>query len=81
MDKDDALKRMEAQVSRRGIGNLKEEIENGTVTAIIENSGNSNSSSDGGSDTLWNTLRQCIQDPKSWKAGRCPQSIFDDNVM
>ena len=39
MEKDDALKRMEAQQSRRGIGNLDEEIEKGVVTGIIDNNG------------------------------------------
>jgi len=39
MDKVDALKRMEAQLSRRGIGNLDQELLNGSVTAVIQNDG------------------------------------------
>lgn len=65
MDKDDAVKRMEAQMSRRGIGNVQDEIDNGTITAIIENDKDS-------SDNLWEMLKQTFMDPKSWKDGRCP---------
>ena len=34
--REDAEKRIEAQKSRRGIGNVEEEVKNGVVTAIIE---------------------------------------------
>jgi dephospho-CoA kinase len=39
MSFDDAAKRVEAQQARRGIGNLKEEVNNGIVTAVIDNAG------------------------------------------
>lgn len=86
MDRADALKRMEAQVTRRGIGNLDQEIKNGSVTAVIENYGSISNGTDDesadsngdGSDQLWNTIRQCLTDPNSWKEGRCPQNILED---
>lgn len=64
MDEDDALKRMEAQLSRRGIGNLEDEIDNGCVTAVIENNGDS-------SDELWDVIQQTLINPDAWKNGRC----------
>lgn len=67
MDENDALKRLEAQLSRRGIGNLEDEIDNGCVTAVIENNGNS-------SDELWHVIRQTIINPHAWKDGRCLES-------
>ena len=47
MDKEDALKRMEAQLSRRGSGNLDQELLNGAVTGVIENDGVSGDERDG----------------------------------
>jgi len=39
LDPDDARRRMTDQESRRGIGNLNEEVERGFVTAVVDNSG------------------------------------------
>ncbi len=71
MTKEDALQRMEAQLSRRGIGNLEEEMKNGYVTAVIENNGNC-------SEELWNNIRERLIDPKAWKDGRC---LMDDTLI
>lgn len=57
--KEDAEKRMEAQMTRRGIGNIYEEVKNGVVTAIIENSG--------GVDELKAALLEKLQDSNAWK--------------
>lgn len=67
LNKEDALERMEAQLTRRGIGNLEQELEIGSITAVIENNG----------DELWETLQQCLTNPKSWKNGRCPNDILE----
>jgi len=60
LSQEEAMKRMSAQESRRGIGNLQEEIKNGIITKIIEN--NSNQIED-----LKDTLREALFDPTSWK--------------
>lgn len=39
LSREEAVKRIEAQNSRRGIGNIQQELENGVVTATIDNSG------------------------------------------
>ena len=69
MDREDALKRMEAQLSRRGIGNLDQELSNGSVTAVIQNdgTGGENRAEDGDGNDLWNSIQQCLTDPESWK--------------
>lgn len=72
MKEEDALERMEAQLSSRGIGNLNEELENGSVTGIIVNDGGD----DNGDELLWDKLRQCFDDPKCWKEGRFPENII-----
>ncbi len=59
LSEEESLKRMEAQVSRRGIGNLEEEIQNKVVTNVIENSGSL--------DELRKVLEGALCDPKSWK--------------
>jgi len=68
MAKEDALNRLNAQLSRRGIGNWKEELEGGAVTAVIENEGRTTSD-------LWDNMKQCLEDPKCWKNDRCPPQI------
>ncbi len=68
MDKNDALKRLKAQVSRRGIGNWEEELNDGAVTAVIENEG----------CDLWDEMKKCFDDPKCWKEQRCPQKSIED---
>ena len=56
---EDAEKRIEAQKSRRGIGNIDEEVRNGVVNAIIENRG--------GLEELKATLMASLNDEKCWK--------------
>ncbi len=69
MDRQDALKRMEAQKCRRGIGNWKDELQEGAVTAVIENNFHEGSG-------LWNKMRTCLMDPSCWKDSRCPPPFF-----
>ena len=96
MDREDAMKRMEAQLCRRGIGNLEQELLKGTVTAVIDNDGGGNESDNEGTidkknmgedkeeskeedgSDLWNTIRQYLTDPTSWKEGRCPTDILEE---
>lgn len=59
MDGQDASLRIDAQQSRRGIGNLQEEIDRGTVTTVIENNGSI--------EDLTKTLAEKLSDPSSWK--------------
>ena len=54
-----AIKRMDAQTSRRGIGNLEEEIKNNVVTAVIKN--------DSSLEDLSTALRKSLVDPNAWK--------------
>ena len=65
MKKEDALNRLEAQLDRRGIGNWKEELAGGAVTAVIENEG----------VELWNKVKECLVDPNCWKNDRCPPEL------
>lgn len=62
MSRQDALQRMEAQLTRRGIGNCEDELKDGSVTAVIENDGHD----------LWEKMRLCLIDPTCWKESRCP---------
>ena len=57
--KEDAEKRMKAQTTRRGIGNIDEEVKSGVVTAIIDNNG--------GVDELKAALLEKLQDLNAWK--------------
>jgi dephospho-CoA kinase len=59
LSQEEAEKRINAQESRRGIGNLKEEIRNGVVTGVIENKGSL--------DELKQTLSAALNDSQSWK--------------
>jgi dephospho-CoA kinase len=68
MKKEEALNRLQAQLDRRGIGNWKEELESGAVTAVIENEGSA-------AAELWNKVKQCLVDPKCWKDDRCPPEL------
>jgi dephospho-CoA kinase len=52
-------KRLNAQQSRRGIGNLPQEIEDGAVTGIIENNGEL--------EDLTISLRKALDNPSFWK--------------
>jgi len=65
LEENDALKRIEAQSSRRGMGNLEEELRNGAVTAVIENNGE-------GEEILWENMKAVLMDQKCWKVDRCP---------
>lgn len=56
---EDAKKRIEAQKTRRGIGNVEAEFMEGVVTAIIEN--------EGGLDELKAALLEKLDDSKAWK--------------
>ena len=57
--REDAEKRIEAQNPRRGIGNVEEEVKNGVVTAIIENTG--------GLEELKKALLDKLNDSNAWK--------------
>lgn len=56
---EEAKKRIEAQKTRRGIGNVDEEVQKGVVTAIIKNVGNE--------EDLKQDLLDKLDDPKAWK--------------
>ena len=64
LSQEDALERIRAQSCRRGIGNLAEEIEMGTVTGVIPN--------DGGEEQLWDGMKSALVDVNYWKDGQCP---------
>ena len=68
----DARKRIEAQRSRRGMGNLEEEVRKGAVTAVIENNVESE-------ESLWKEMKTVSMDPKCWKVDRC--STLDHQVL
>eukprot|EP00980_Cylindrotheca_fusiformis_P024257 scaffold11680_cov142-Cylindrotheca_fusiformis.AAC.15 len=59
LSKEEAEKRMGAQQSSRGIGNIDEEVRNGVITAVIENAGSL--------DDLKQALRNAMNDEKAWK--------------
>lgn len=56
---EEAQKRIDAQESRRGIGNLNDEVKRGVVTRVIENTGTE--------QDLQEALKQALDDPTSWK--------------
>lgn len=58
LSKEEAEKRINAQDSRRGIGNIEEEIKQRTITAVVENNGTL--------DDLKEILKNMLKDPKSW---------------
>ena len=55
----DAEQRIDAQQGRRGIGNLDQEVQDGVVTAVIENTGDL--------DALKASLLEKLNDSNSWK--------------
>lgn len=59
LSEEEAEKRIDAQQSRRGIGNLDDEIMDGVVTRVIEN--------DGDLADLAKTLGTALKDPGAWK--------------
>ena len=60
LTKEDAEMRIQAQQSRRGIGNLEEEVNSGIVTKVIDN--------DGDLDALTIKLREALNDPSAWSS-------------
>mmetsp|Transcript_53758 Transcript_53758/g.60053 ORF Transcript_53758/g.60053 Transcript_53758/m.60053 type:complete len:310 (+) Transcript_53758:59-988(+) len=56
---EEARKRIEAQESRRGIGNLQQEKDSGVVTGEIKN--------DNSLDDLTRSLKRSLDDPDRWK--------------
>lgn len=59
LSEEECNKRIDAQISRRGIGNLEEEVQKRVVTNVINNSGNE--------EEVVKLLRAALVDPKSWK--------------
>ena len=59
LSQEEAEKRIVAQESRRGIGNLQDEVNNGIVTGVITNDGNL--------EDLQSSLASKLQDSTSWK--------------
>lgn len=58
LSQEEALKRIVAQQSRRGIGNIDQELEEGVVTATIDNSGTL--------EELRLSLSSQLKDPSAW---------------
>ena len=65
MTQEDAAARIDVQNSRRGIGNVEEELENGSISCIIENNGDI--------DELTSKLNVAWNDPESWGAVNVPK--------
>ena len=59
LSEEEAMKRITAQNTRRGIGNLNVEVETGIVTGVIENNGTM--------EDLKTSLQEALENPKSWK--------------
>ena len=59
MNEDDAASRIEAQQSRRGIGNIDKEYKSGCIQAIVSNNGTQ--------EKFIKTLKETFMDPLSWK--------------
>jgi dephospho-CoA kinase len=60
---EEADKRIDAQQSRRGIGNLAIEVSSKVVSAVLDNSGTV--------EELTITLQSKLDDPDAWYTGRC----------
>ena len=58
LSEEEATKRMDAQQSRRGIGNLQEEVSKGVVTAVLGN--------DGSAEDLRTALQSKLDDKSAW---------------
>jgi Dephospho-CoA kinase len=71
MERQDALSRLEAQLRRRGMGNWKEELDRGAITAVIENEGFMGAQ-------LWQEIKKCLTDPECWKRERNPPLFVVD---
>lgn len=56
--REEAEQRLEAQTSRRGVGNLDEEVAASRVSAVVDNSGTLESLKEG--------LAQTLNNPKAW---------------
>ena len=56
--KEEAEQRLDAQVSRRGIGNLDDEVANKNISAVVDNSGSL--------DDLKSTLEKALNNPSLW---------------
>ena len=69
MKEADAVQRLEAQESRRGIGNWEEELKEGVVSTVIDNNGMEDTE-------LWEKLKTCLLEETSWKDKRCPNLDF-----
>lgn len=61
---EDAMTRIKAQETRRGIGNLQEEIDKNEVNAVIEN--------DGSVEDLKERLKKTWIDCKNWRDCKAP---------
>lgn len=59
LSREESEKRLDAQESRRGIGNLDEEVQKRVVTRVIDNRGSL--------EDLTKTLGLALRDPKSWR--------------
>lgn len=55
---DEAKERIVAQATRRGIGNLQQEVDSGVVSAVIQN--------DGTLEDLKQCLEERLHDPSAW---------------
>ena len=60
MARDEALQRIEAQKSRRGMANLQDEIDKGIVSAVVDNSGDV--------EALKRILEEKLNDESAWYA-------------
>ncbi|VEU41211.1 unnamed protein product [Pseudo-nitzschia multistriata] len=60
----EAAKRIDAQASCRGIGNVPEEVAAGAVTGVVAN--------DGSLSDLERVLRESLEDPSFWKPAKEP---------
>ena len=60
MARDEALQRIEAQKSRRGMDNLQDEIDKGIVSAVVDNSGDV--------EALKRILEEKLNDESAWYA-------------
>ena len=58
LSEEEAQKRIDAQLSRRGVGNLADEVEHGLVSAVIENNGDL--------AELQNALERTLIDTNAW---------------
>ena len=71
MKESDALERMNAQRCNRGIGNLEDEVRDGSVTAVIDNS-------EEDEDALWLAMKASLINHECWKVDRYP--VLNDQV-